>query len=252
MNDPHDNAQDDRDALTKHALEAGLDLLTGQAAEKYDPTTGEVPFEPDETPDRGWDPVTRSLTSMDGAAWAARKYREMEDQLDFNRRAQEAEAAFIQAECDRKMAASEARTQAADKPFEKGLAFFESLLTVYATNNRAEMLRGLKKDAKSRLFPSGVRIGWRKDGGGYRWDDALPAAERQRRLAEWASQEESGAGLEEMELRKVLAPVADLEAIRTYLAERVQDGRDEGPTAPPGLKYVEPAETLEIVVKGKP
>lgn len=229
----------------KYAAAPGVDSLTGTPAEKHDPTTGELTFEPNETPDRGWDPVTRSLTSMDGLAWAARKYREVEDAFSLNERAHEAEVAWIQRDCDQRMAAAEERRAAADKPLKPGRQFFEGVMAAYAETHRAEVLAGLRKDAKSRLFPSGVRIGWEKIRDGYFWDDSMPAAERTAKLLEWAKMRP---GLTETR------EVPDLEAIKKHLAaaDRVNPPERIPGTPAPGMKYVEPGETLEIVVKEKP
>lgn len=239
MNDPHDNAQDDRDALEKHGCEGGRcgsdgDGIPEWCAKHAPPTvTGEVPFEPDETPRSGYDPVTRSLTSMDGMAWAARKLREVEDALAVNDRACDEEIAALDAEYARRHLRITERHEAADKPFDAGKKFFTSLLTVYATQNRADVLKGLRKDAKSRPFPGGVRVGWEKKGGHLRLQEAPDAREK---LIAWARANCPEATEERWDV--------DVQAVKKAIGKA---------QVPAGMERVPESETLEITFsKEKP
>lgn len=110
--------------------------------------------------------------------------------------------------------------------------------------NRAEILKGLPAKAKSKTLPSGLKLAWRHDPGGYRWDDSMKPSEREAELMGWAVGEEARSG--ETLTRAVW--YADLENIKKHLAGLDAGGaRDEGePRAPPGLKYVEPADVLSI------
>ncbi len=205
----------------------------------HDPATGEVPFEPDETPDRGWDRERHCITSLEGADWAGHRLREAQEQVALNEEMAEAEIEAL----NRKMVAVRERMKAADAPFRSAVAYFDNALRVYAETHRAEVLKGLSSKAKSRLLPSGVRIGWRKDSGGYRWDDAMPAAERKAKLLEWARVEEDATD----EILIKSNPEPDLAEIKQHLAAFASQGRSLD--VPPGLKYVPESETLEIVVK---
>lgn len=155
MNMDFDNAQDDRDALEKHASERGTDLLTGETAEKFDPVTGEV-FDEDAPVGSGWDSERHCATDLRGADWAGRKLREAHEQLRLH------ETMFLaeQAEFERKRTAVLERFRASVSPFLKTAAFMENALKVFAETHREEVLKGLR--TKSRLLPSGVTVGWRK------------------------------------------------------------------------------------------
>lgn len=218
----------------------------GDAPEDHDPETGEV-LDHDAPDTGGWDRERHCITSLQGAEWAARKYREAVEQMDANRAAHDAEVAEIQRVCDEKMARATARLTAADRPFSRSEAFFHNALDCYAQAHREEVLKGLR--GKSRLLQAGVRIGWSSTKGGYRLNHSKTPAENKAALLAWAQKEEDVTG----ETLAQPNPTPDVDAIKRHLAALdAEEARDAGATpAPPGLEYVPPGETLSIDVEEK-
>lgn len=173
------------------------------------------------------------IATMDAFHRAARDYREaLEAASEVDAQHQAEIAPWL-----RKIEAAKARADAALKPLRKQAQWLEGRLLGFAQQHRAEILKGQDRRAKSALVGvSGVRVAWRHDPGGYRWDDSMKESERKAKLLEWAV-----AG-HPVYVRVVPEVAADLlKADLTRLRKS-----DEPPETPPGLKYVEPADVLSI------
>lgn len=213
MNDDFDNAITDKEAL-----------------EKFAPEAGEV-FDSDAPAGSGWDKERHCATDLRGADWAARKLREALEQCALNARMHEAEMEAL----NRKMMEAEERLVRANAPFRKAAAFMENALHVFAETHREEVLRGLR--TKSRLLPSGVRIGWKKAGGEYRWRKDMTPAEREAALLAWAQDYDARLGTEFVEKRPALKPLAVVtKHLNAHWPRQVV----------PGLEYVPESEELRI------
>ena len=189
MNDPHDNAQDDRDALEKHAGSKPLTCedvgcpcveAPGPKLTHIDGMTEEV-LDEDAPAGSGWDKERHCATDLRGADWAGRKLREAQEQIAVNDACARAE----QAELLKRLGAVTERLEAANRPFEKTAEYMENALKVFAETHREEVLKGLR--TKSRLLPSGVRIGWETKGGHLRLKDGDEALKE---LMTWADRPE--------------------------------------------------------------
>lgn len=180
------------------------------------------------------------IATMDAFHRACRDYRESLEAAREVDAQHEAEIAPLLA----KLKAAGERADAARKPLEAHAEFLHGRLLGFAQTHRRDLLKGQRFDAKSALLQSGVRVAWRHDPGGYRWDDSMKPSEREAELMGWAVGEETRSG--ETLTRAVW--YANLENIKKHLACLDAGGaRDEGePRAPPGLKYVEPGDILTI------
>lgn len=209
----------------------------GNAPADYNPETGEVLDE--DAPDTGgWDRERHCATDLRGVDWAGRKLRAAQEQLALNTGGFDAETQHLKWVYETKLAAARARLATANAPFLKTVAFMETAIRIYAGSHRAEVLKDLPKDRKSRAFSSGLTVAYQKRRDGYFWDDALKESERKAKLLAWAKGEgEIGKPLfgpgPEMPL---------LENIKSYLSALDDDHAE----VPPGLKYVEPGEELVI------
>lgn len=179
------------------------------------------------------------IATMDAFHRAAREYRESLEAAREVDAQHEAEIAPLLA----KLKAAQERAVAARKPIEDHARWLEGQLLGFAQTHRKDILKGRRHDAKSALLQSGVRVAWRHDPGGYRWDDSMKESERKAKLLEWALDETEGpAGAQGL---IDAPPVPILDAIKAY-ADKIRIGDIHTRFVPPGLKYVEPADVLSI------
>jgi len=205
------------------------------APERFDETTGEV-LDSDAPDNGGWDKERHCITDLRGADWAGRKFRDADQQIRLNEEMAEGEIEAL----NRKMIEVRERLRQADAPFRRTVDYFRNALEVFAQANRAEVLKGLRSDAKSRLLPSGVRIGWKSREGGYRWDPTKTDAQNRSALMPFALSRG---------LTKPGPVQIDLEAVKAELA--ALHDPEQPRFTPPGLEYVPPGETLSVTTKGK-
>lgn len=223
------------------------------SAARIDTVTGEdvIALEADAPDNGGWDRERHCATDLRGADWLARKWRDAQAQVALNEEMGRAEIAELQ----KKIAAVEARIVEANQPFRRTIAFTWDALAVFMETHREMVLKGLRSNAKSRLLPSGVRIGWKSREGGYRWDQSKTPAENKAALLAWALAEEKARDLD-WPLTEPGPVQPKLDRIKEYLAAvdaSVQDDdRLVKHLAPPGLEWVESGETLSITTKGGP
>lgn len=231
MNDPHDNAETDRDALERWGTgrtesvqpgwgTSGADLLTGVAAEKYDPETGVLPWD-------GGGIKDGRIVSIEGLD-------RMGDHL----------AAY-----ERGILQSRALHAAAVKRMEERLERSLAPLCAEVVRIRAmveafALEQGRKGICigrlKSRTLPSGLRLAWReREKGEYRWDQSKTPAENKAALLAWAKAQHTTMTLVE---RGPEQPV--LATIKDFLTKF-------GDATPPGLEFVPPGETLTISVDAR-
>lgn len=271
MNDPHDNTLDDKAALA--ALVAKYDgaeefspaeedlsdealalpppepppLAPGETAtligtsvlgDTYDAETGEVLKDAP-----GWDPDTKRITNNEGCNFFGALLRETLEAMAENERLAAPEIATL----ERKLEVARLRLARAQKPLESRSAWLEGTIRAYADAHKSEVLRGLRKDAKSRRFPSGLRLAWKSGGGEYRWRKDMPVKEREAALLAWAKATADRVAVdlppmvESME-RPILANV------KVTLAALADP--EEPRFTPPGLEYVPEHEELTVKVEG--
>lgn len=256
MNDPHDNALDDKailEKLTAMSAEtesilrenaetrADLGLDTTPAGDTFDAATGEVP----------WDGFKDGrIQNFLGLDWAGRKLLEYERGIaqneachaEFLRRVEEDVARYRA----KLMGRSVERLAELQAPLREKAAFFRAAVESYAKEvGRKGICIG---SAKSRELPCGVRLAWRKTGGVYRWDEKMKPAEREAALLRWADYEAGTTG----ECLTHDNPAPDLDAIKRHLKLLGDEERAEalkGQSAPPGLEYVPEHEELTVRVE---
>lgn len=125
-------------------------------AEQVDPLTGEILDE--DAPDTGgWDRDRHCAADLRGVDWAGAKLRAAQEQVAINDVLGYGEVQALKM----RIAQAEKRLERANAPFEKTVAFMENAIRTFAQANRAEVLKGLPKDRKSRLLPSGVTVAYR-------------------------------------------------------------------------------------------
>ena len=204
---------------------------------RIDPVTGEdvIALEAD-APGNGWDRERHCATDLRGADWLARKWRDAQGQIALNEEMGQAEVEIYK----RKIIETEARIVEANQPFRRTVAFCWDALAVFMETHRDEVLKGLKSGTKSRLLPSGVRIGWKSREGGYRWDPTKTDTQNRSALMPFALSRG---------LTKPGPVQIDLEAVKAELA--ALHDPEQPRFTPPGLEYVPPGETLSVTTKGE-
>lgn len=163
------------------------------------------------------------IATMDAFHRASRDYREALEAAREVDAQHQAEIAPLLA----KLEAAQKRADAARKPIEDHARWLEGHLLGFAQTHRAEILKGQRRDAKSALLQSGVRVAWRTKPGGLHLLDEPDARER---LISWARDHWSDATEQRWEV--------DVGAIKRALA-----GTDE---VPPGMERILESETLTI------
>lgn len=183
----------------------------------------------------GWDPVTKRILNNEGLDWAGARLREKREALAEIRRMEANELERL----NKQILALAERTERAEAPIQRAAEGLEALITAYAKDHRAEVLKGRR--TKSALFPSGLRVAYRAVGGEYRWRQDMTPREREEVLLRWAKEIEEWSD----EILTRSDPKPDLEAIKRFaLAD--QSGKSE---APPGLEWVEPGESIVVKVE---
>lgn len=206
-----------------------------------DPETGGVALDPADLAEvaengPGWQ--DGRIATIAGLDWAGRKMRET---LEAVREADELAQAEI-APLLTRLNAAQKRLDATLAPLQKRASFFESQIRVFAETNRDAILRGLGRGAKSKTLPSGLRVSWRHDPGGYRWDDEMKESERKAALLKWAT---------DRTCEKL--PLTRMERVLVF--DEVKRGlelmsKDTGERhLAPGVKFVEPGDTLTITTE---
>lgn len=221
MNDPHDNAQADRDALERwNALDDGPQPPSVLAVPTdFDPESGELP----------WDGFRDGrIQNFLGLDWAGEKLTAIDKALADN-------AAAFDAEYARRVA----RFEALNAPLEKEREFWLNAIKSYAEEQGRQAL--CVGRAKSRTLPSGLTLKWQeRREGTYRWDQSKTPAEREEAVLCWAREMEllRGTPLTREEERP------DMDKIRRFLAELDKEPGEPIGRAPPGLEWVPPGESL--------
>jgi hypothetical protein len=216
------------------AVLVGQTVLT-DAGDLIDDATGEVL---EDAP--GWDQATKQIATVEGLNWVGHVLRDAHVTMAENERL----AADEIADLERRLSVARLRLERAQKPLKDRIAFFESRVVAFAQTHRTELLRGLRKDAKSRLLPSGLRVGWKKAGGEYRWRQDMTPKEAKERLAEWALRQHSAMDPDDTRIlvTEEKRYVPDRDAIEEYV------GTLEGFTVPDGLEWVPEHEDVTIKV----
>lgn len=220
MNDPHDNAHDDRAALEKYSC---TDCETaGVDHEALVETEGKATLPKD---DRIEDEagLMRAFASLRRANLA----------LAQNKRLQ----APVLEEARRELAALEERCAKANAALEARAEHHRNRIEVYARLHRDELVQGKRK---TRDFGIGS-VSFKRAGGEYRWRKDMKPAEREAALLGWAQDFQKH--VDDVTLTfQVHKP--DVDAIKYVLALMSQDN---GETAEaPGLEYVPEHEELKI------
>lgn len=217
------------------AIRATL-IGTSLLGDTYSEETGEVLKDAP-----GW--ADGQIQNVDGLDWAGGKLAEVSAVIQENERLRDAAVARLQRQID----LLKARTMAINSPLVVRQEFFETAIRMYADAHRTEVLRGQRKGAKSRTFPSGLRLAWKSGGGEYRWRQDMSKADREAALLKW------GKDCERMRSDwRDYSPIVlgreyvSKESALLYVAEAKKlEGLDVG--APPGLEYV--PEHEELIVK---
>lgn len=124
-----------------------------------------------------------------------------------------------------------------DEALEKRYRDLEAHVYEFARDNRETL-------GKTRRLPNGV-VAWReRKEGAYRLDPKMTDHAARKALLEWAKKQETHRALV---VRGPEQP--NLDEIKAFL---VSFHKEQDPLAPPGLEWVEPGESLSIVVKEKP
>jgi hypothetical protein len=189
--------------------------------------------------------VDGRLTSIDALDWAGARMREKLEAMEETRRLAVAE----QARLAEKIEALAIRTAAALAPFERDHALLENACKVYAEIHRAELLKGLRPDAKTRKLPN-ITVAWKSTDAHYRYRLDMAEADRKKALLEWAIPR---TGPQTPLTKPAEGRVLVLEEVKRYAEWMRSEAKNAGetPTTPPGLEYVPESETLTITTGGK-
>lgn len=204
------------------------------------PSEFAAPFEDDgQSPEiiegPGWE--NGRIANLRGLNDAGRRLRKtLEAVREAEQMAQEEEAPLL-AEIE----AISARLAKTLAPLKERAASLEGHIRGFCAfeENRAEILKGLPAKAKSKTLPSGLRLAWRHDPGGYRWDDSMKESERKEALLKWATDRTC----EKLPLTKP-ERVLVLDEVKRTLEVMSKNTGDRHMA--PGLKYIEPADVLSI------
>jgi hypothetical protein len=196
--------------------------------EQHDPET-DADLETGELP---WDGFKDGrIQNFLGLDWAGRKLAEYERAIAENL------AAF-----DADHARRVARLKKLQAPLAKARLFWLNAIESYAKEHRDDLLVGR---AKSRELPGGLKLTWRTQKPGYRWDQSKTPAENKAALLAWAKEETEGPAGAQGLIEE--CPEVVLEAVKKYAAT-IHVGGVGNVFVPPGLEYVSPGETLTVSV----
>lgn len=212
MNMEFDNAQDDRDALEKHAPERGTDLLTGETVEKYDPETGALPWD-------GGGIKDGRIVSIEGLDRMGDHLVAYERGIAQNQRLHDAAVKRLEERLE--------RTQA---PLRREVARIRAMVEAFAQEQgRKGICIGR---LKSRALPSGLTVGWRTAPARLR---ALDGEENAKALLGWALTKPPHLNLVRIKSEPAIA------AIRKY-------AEDSGAPdyTPPGMERVPAVDELFV------